>query len=330
MERRTLGTGGLTVSAIGLGCMGMSEFYGASDEAESIATIHRALDLGVDFLDTADMYGVGHNEELVGRALKGRRDEVVIATKFGNVRGPNGERLGISGKPDYVRSACEASLKRLGVEVIDLYYQHRVDPNTPIEDTVGAMAELVRAGQGAPSRPLRGGAADDPPRPCGASDRRAADRIFAVEPRPGGRDPADRAGARHRLRALCAARARLPDRPLQAAGGSAGGRFPPQLAALVGREFPEEPRPRRARWRRSRARRAARRRRWRSPGCWRRATTSCRSPGTRSPTRLEENAGAARRSRFRRTTSAASTQAFPRGAAIGERYAEGGMKTVNL
>jgi aryl-alcohol dehydrogenase-like predicted oxidoreductase len=147
MQQRTLGKRGLTVSAIGLGLMGMSEFYGASDEGESIATIHRALDLGVSFLDTADMYGSGHNEELLGRALKGRRDQAIVATKFGNVRGPNGERLGISGKPDYVRSACEASLKRLKIEVIDLYYQHRVDPSTPIEDTVGAMAELVKQGK---------------------------------------------------------------------------------------------------------------------------------------------------------------------------------------
>ena len=147
MQRRILGTGGLKVSAIGLGCMGMSEFYGPSDEAESIATIQRALDLGVNFLDTADMYGVGHNEEVVGRAIKGRRQDAVIATKFGNVRGPNGERLGISGKPDYVKSACDASLRRLNIDVIDLYYQHRVDPNTPIEETVGAMAELVREGK---------------------------------------------------------------------------------------------------------------------------------------------------------------------------------------
>jgi aryl-alcohol dehydrogenase-like predicted oxidoreductase len=127
--------------------MGMSEFYGSGDEAESIATIHRAIELGVTFLDTADMYGVGRNEELVGRAITDRRDTVVLATKFGNVRGPNGERLGISGKPDYVRQACEASLRRLKVDVIDLYYQHRVDPETPIEDTVGAMADLVREGK---------------------------------------------------------------------------------------------------------------------------------------------------------------------------------------
>jgi aryl-alcohol dehydrogenase-like predicted oxidoreductase len=127
--------------------MGMSEFYGWGDEAESIATMHRSIDLGANFLDTADMYGIGRNEELVGRALRGRRDQVVLATKFGNVRGPQGEFLGVSGRPEYVRGACEASLKRLGVEVIDLYYQHRVDPATPIEDTVGAMAELVRAGK---------------------------------------------------------------------------------------------------------------------------------------------------------------------------------------
>ena len=147
MERRKLGDTGRTVSAIGLGCMGMSDFYGGRDEAEAVATIHRALDLGVDFLDTADMYGVGRNEELIGRAIKGRRDQVVLATKFGNVRAPDGKPLGINGRPDYVRSACEASLRRLGVDTIDLYYQHRVDPETPIEDTVGAMAELVRQGK---------------------------------------------------------------------------------------------------------------------------------------------------------------------------------------
>jgi len=147
MRKRHLGTGGPEVSAIGLGCMGMSEFYGSTDEQESVATIHRALDRGVCFLDTADMYGSGRNEELVGRAIKGRRDEVFLATKFGNVRGPNGEFMGVRGDPDYVFEACDASLQRLGVEVIDLYYQHRVDVNVPIEETVGAMAQLVDEGK---------------------------------------------------------------------------------------------------------------------------------------------------------------------------------------
>jgi aryl-alcohol dehydrogenase-like predicted oxidoreductase len=146
METRTLGQG-LSVSAIGLGCMGMSEFYGDGDDQESIAVIHRALELGVNFLDTADMYGPFTNEELVGRAIAGRRDEVVIATKFGNVRGPNGERLGVRGDAEYVHQACEGSLQRLGVDHIDLYYQHRVDPDTPIEETVGAMKELVQEGK---------------------------------------------------------------------------------------------------------------------------------------------------------------------------------------
>lgn len=146
MKKRLLG-GKLEVSELGLGCMGMSDFYAGRDEDEAIRTIHRALELGVSFFDTADMYGVGRNEELVGRALKGRRNEAVIATKFGNVRSEDGKFLGVNGRPEYVRSACEASLRRLGVDHIDLYYQHRVDPNTPIEETVGAMAELVREGK---------------------------------------------------------------------------------------------------------------------------------------------------------------------------------------
>lgn len=147
MMRCRLGANGPEVSAIGLGCMGMSDFYGPADDARSISVIHRALDLGVDFLDTADIYGVGANEELVGRALEGKRDRAVLATKFGNVRGPDGAFLGVNGKPEYVRQACEASLRRLGVDTIDLYYQHRVDPDTPIEETVGAMAELVEQGK---------------------------------------------------------------------------------------------------------------------------------------------------------------------------------------
>ena len=147
MERRKLGGQGLEVSAMGLGCMGMSEFYGEGNETESVATIHRALELGIDFLDTADMYGPFTNEQLVGRAIRDRRDQVVLATKFGNRRGERGEFLGVSGHPDYVRQACDASLQRLRVDHIDLYYQHRVDPQVPIEDTVGAMGDLVRAGK---------------------------------------------------------------------------------------------------------------------------------------------------------------------------------------
>jgi len=147
MQKRTLGSEGLEVSAQGLGCMGMSEFYGTADEDEAVATIHRALELGIFFLDTADMYGPFTNEKLVGRAIADRRDDVVLATKFGNERGEDGSFLGVNGKPDYVRKACEASLQRLGVDHIDLYYQHRVDKTVPIEETVGAMKELVEAGK---------------------------------------------------------------------------------------------------------------------------------------------------------------------------------------
>ena len=147
IARRRLGREGPSVSALGLGCMGMSEFYGPGDEAESIATIHHAIERGIDLLDTADVYGVGRNEELVGRAIADRRDRVVIATKFGIVRGEDGSLRGVCGRPDYVRASCEASLKRLGVETIDLYYQHRVDPEVAIEETVGAMAELVAEGK---------------------------------------------------------------------------------------------------------------------------------------------------------------------------------------
>jgi len=147
MEQRHLGSQGLVVSAMGLGCMGMSEFYGGHDDAESIATIHRAIDLGITLLDTSDSYGPKTNEQLVGRAIKDRRDRVAVATKFGFVRRPDGSWAGVSGRPEYVRQACDASLARLGVDHIDLYYQHRVDPSVPIEDTVGAMAQLVGAGK---------------------------------------------------------------------------------------------------------------------------------------------------------------------------------------
>jgi len=147
MEKRKIGNSNLLVSPIGLGTMGMSEFYGETDEQQSINTIHKAIELGIDFFDTADMYGYGHNEMLLGKALKGRFGKVTLATKFANMRGPNGEFLGINGRPEYVKQACEASLKRLGIDTIDLYYYHRVDPNVPIEDTVGAMARLVEEGK---------------------------------------------------------------------------------------------------------------------------------------------------------------------------------------
>jgi aryl-alcohol dehydrogenase-like predicted oxidoreductase len=222
VDTRTLGSEGLEVSEQGLGCMGMSAWYGPTDEAESIATIRRALELGITFLDTADIYGQGANEELVGRAIAGRRDEVVLATKFGNRVRDDGTRT-IDGSPDYVRQAIDASLRRLGVDYVDLYYQHRVDANTPIEETVGALAELVRAGKGETHRALGGRSADDPPGARRTPDHGAPVRVVAVDARPGARGASDRARARHRLRRLQPARPGLSRRPFRVARRAGGG-----------------------------------------------------------------------------------------------------------
>jgi aryl-alcohol dehydrogenase-like predicted oxidoreductase len=192
--------------------MGMSAFYGPRDDDESTKVIDRALELGVTLLDTADMYGPHTNEILVGQAIKGKRDKVVLATKFA-ITMVNGQR-GINGKPEYVRQACDASLKRLGVDHIDLYYQHRVDPETPIEDTIGAMAGLVKAGK---VRHVGGVERDDPARSQGPSDHRAAERVLAVDARPRGRRAAGVSRARHRVRRVQPARARLSDRQVQVA-----------------------------------------------------------------------------------------------------------------
>ena len=180
IPKRSLGSSGIEVSAIGLGCMSLSGVYGASSDEDGIALIHEALDRGITLLDTSDMYGFGHNEELVGKAIKGRRSEVVLATKFGNLGGQGGKIA--DGRPEYVLSACEASLKRLGVEVIDLYYQHRIDPTVPVEDTVGAMAQLVREGKVRALGLSEARPGDHSPCPCRASDGSGAKRVLAALP----------------------------------------------------------------------------------------------------------------------------------------------------
>jgi aryl-alcohol dehydrogenase-like predicted oxidoreductase len=328
MQQRTLGKRGLTVSAIGLGLMGMSEFYGASDEAESIATVHRALDLGVNFLDTADMYGSGHNEELLGRALKGRRDQAIVATKFGNVRGPNGERLGISGKPDYVRSACEASLKRLKIGVIDLYYQHRVDPDTPIEDTVAAMAELVKQGK---VRHL--GLSEAAPQTIRRAHAVHPIAALQTEYSLWSRDPED--GVLATTRALGIGF--VPYAPL--GRGFLTGRFQKPEDLPEGDFRKTSPRWSPENFQKNLDLVATVKEVAAEKDCapaqvalaWVLAQGSdiVPIPGTRKIGRLEENAGAID-IRLTDDDLRRLDAAFPRGVAVGERYAEAGMKALNL
>ena len=328
LQTRTLGTTSpLTVSALGLGCMGMSEFYGSPDEAGGLDTIHRALDLGVTFLDTADMYGPFVNEQLVGKAIAGRRDEVQLATKFGNERRPDGTRVGINGKPEYVRAACDASLQRLGVDHIDLYYQHRVDKTVPIEETVGAMAELVAAGK---------------VRHLGLSEASAANIRSAH--------------ATHPITALQTEYSCSPatsrTRSCRCCASSASGWSPTRRSAAGSSPAPS---PRTRRWRRptrgarrtspgSTARASAPTSSWstrsgRSPtrraaplvsspsrGCWPRATDVVPIPGTKRVTYLEENVGAADVTLSGDDLEALES-AVPRDAVVGARY--GDMSSID-
>ena len=320
MQSITLGSHGLTVSRQGLGCMGMSEFYGAGDDAESIATIHRALELGVTFLDTADMYGPFTNEELVGRAIAGRRDEVVLATKFGNVRGEDGARLGIDGDADVrargLRRVAAAPRRRPHRPLLPA-------PRRPRDADRGDRRRDGRAGRAGKVRYLGLSEAapdDDPPRARRAPDHRAADRVLAVDRDAGGRDPADACRELgHRLRRLQPARPRLPDRARsRSTEDLADGRLPPRRRrASRARTSTRNLDARRARRGDRRARRAC------TPGAARagvgaraRARTSCRSPAPSGASYLEENVGRARRRADRRRTSTRSTRpARPRASA---------------
>ena len=277
MLTRRLGTQGLEVSALGLGCMGMSEFYGATDDRESIATIHRALELGVTFFDTAEVYGPYTNETLVGRALAGRRNRAVVATKFG-WEIEDKKRRGLDSRPAHIREAVEGSLRRLQTDHIDLLYQHRVDPEVPIEDVVGTMADLVTEGKARFLGLSEAGVDTIRRRTRSIPSARCRASIPSGTESRGRRDaPARR--ARHRPGAVQPAGARLPDRHGAPRRGVSRGRLPPHRPAVPGRQLRRE-RAGRGRGGRDRAGSWGRRRaRWRSPGCWRRATMWCRFPG---------------------------------------------------
>jgi len=306
----------------------MSDFYGDSEQANNLAVLNHAIDIGVNFLDTADMYGSGHNEELLGRALKGRRDQAIVATKFGNVRGPNGERLGISGKPDYVRSACEASLKRLKIGVIDLYYQHRVDPDTPIEDTVAAMAELVKQGK---VRHL--GLSEAAPQTIRRAHAVHPIAALQTEYSLWSRDPED--GVLATTRALGIGF--VPYAPL--GRGFLTGRFQKPEDLPEGDFRKTSPRWSPENFQKNLDLVATVKEVAAEKDCapaqvalaWVLAQGSdiVPIPGTRKIGRLEENAGAID-IRLTDDDLRRLDAAFPRGVAVGERYAEAGMKALNL